>query len=151
MSRCKRLALLAVLIAPSSARGQAGLQPSSCTYARCALHVETVHSQLVQGIEGKPVETSGWYRPRIPLLESSPDSVRIPYEEFRTHAAATHGIFAAGLGVSILEAIMIAQDARHRSLRPAKMLAGMGLDLGVGIAGLVEAKRSADALQTAMA
>jgi hypothetical protein len=156
VSRYKRFALLGMLIAPSSARGQAAPHPSSCTYERCALRVEAVpgspeSAQLVQGIEARPVETSGFFLPRIPLLESSPDSVRIPYEAFRTHAGVAHGIFAVFLGGSIVEAIAFATRSRTTAPPVSAVLATVGLDIGLGVAGLVEATRSANALQTAIA
>ena len=94
MSRAAHYAVVALLAASSSARGQAGVQQASCTYDRCALRVETVPgtpnaSRLVQGVEARPVETSGFFMPRIPLFDSSPDSVRVPYYAFRDHIAVS--------------------------------------------------------------
>ena len=149
MSRSTRFALLAVLIAPPSARGQAGLRPSPCTYERCALRL--VDSRLVQGIEAKPVETSGGVVPRIPLFESSPDSVRIPYEAFRSHAAAAQGIFAAALAITLIEGITLAVEASHRHLpSTGPILTGLGLDVGLGVATLVQGQRAENELQTAI-
>jgi len=59
-----------------------------CTYERCALRIEDANpkypARVVQGIEARPVGTFGLFSPAIPLLASGPDSVRIPYEQFRT-------------------------------------------------------------------
>lgn len=144
-------ALIALLLS-STAAAQAGLQASSCTYARCALRVEAVPgspetARLVQGIEAKPVETTGFLVPRIPLLESAPDSVRAPYHTFRAYTRASRWIFAAALGASIVEAVSF---AGHPSTHAPNILPVLGIDLGLGAAGIVEAKYAGDALQTAI-
>ena len=136
----------------SSAAAQAGLKASSCTYERCALRFEAVpgssdDSRLVQGIEAKPVELSGFFVPRIPLLESSPDSVRVPYYSFRAHIGASRWILIAAFGASIVEAVSFAQSPPKSA---PNVLPEIGVDLGLAVAGVVEAKRAADALQTAI-
>jgi hypothetical protein len=106
------------------------------------------NSQLVQGLEAKPVEMSGWPVPRIPLFESSPDSVRIPYEAFRTHAAVASGLYVAFVSAAVVEAVLV---AHYRAFPPSGFVpVALGVDLGIGVAGGFEAKRSADALQTAI-
>jgi hypothetical protein len=62
MSHATHCAIVTLLAASSSARGQAGAQQAACTYERCALRVEAVPgtlnaSRLVQGLEAKPVES----------------------------------------------------------------------------------------------
>lgn len=148
-------AIPALILVSSTAAAQAGLQASSCTYERCALRVEAVPGspdtpRVVQGIEAKPVETSGFLVPRIPLLESSPDSVRAPYYAFRAHLGASRWIFAAALGATIVEAISLTEHPPAHAPHVLNVLPEIGVDLGLGVAGLVEAIRAGDALQTAV-
>lgn len=79
------VALAALVVLPSALQAQS---TPPCTYDRCALRVEDANpefpARVVQGIEGRPVGTFGLFSPTIPLLASGPDSVRIPYEQFRT-------------------------------------------------------------------
>jgi hypothetical protein len=149
------LALPTVMLVSSSAAAQAGLQASSCTYERCALRVEAAPGspdtpRLVQGIEAKPVETSGFLVPRIPLFESGPDSVRAPYYSFRAHIGASRWILVAALGATIVEAVSVAVHPPAHAPSVLNVLPEIGVDLGLGVAGLVEAKRAGDALQTAI-
>jgi hypothetical protein len=148
-------ALPTLILASSAAAAQAGLQASSCTYERCALRVEAVPGspdtpRLVQGIEAKPVETYGFLVPRIPLLESGPDSIRAPYRSFRAHIGASRWIFVAALGATIVEAASVATHPPAHAPNVLNALPEIGVDLGLGVAGLVEAKRGEDALQTAI-
>src|SRR5690348_8509620 len=59
-----------------------------CTYDRCALRIEDANpefpARVVQGVEGRPVGSFGLFSPSISLLAAGPDSVRIPYEQFRS-------------------------------------------------------------------
>lgn len=152
MSRVTHYAIVSLLAAASTAGGQAGVQQASCTYERCALRVEAVPgtpkaSQLVQGIEAKPVETSGFFLLRIPLFDSSPDSVRAPYYAFRNHLAASRASFVLGVAAAAVGAISFASQQTPRF---ANILPMTGLGIGLGITGLVETKQAGDALQTAV-
>lgn len=77
--------LVSLVTLPMALRAQ-GAPP--CTYDRCALRIEESNpefpARVVQGIEGRSVGTFGVFSPSIPLLASGPDSVRLPYEQFRT-------------------------------------------------------------------
>ena len=83
-----RITALASLIALPLAAQSQGARTPPCTYDRCALRIEDQNPQfparIVQGVEARPVGTFGLFSPSIPLLASGPDSVRIPYEQFRT-------------------------------------------------------------------
>jgi hypothetical protein len=78
------LALLILTVPVVAARAQA----PACTYDRCALRIEDQNpdfpARVVQGIEGRSVGMIGLFSSAIPLLATAPDSVRIPYEAFRT-------------------------------------------------------------------
>jgi hypothetical protein len=137
----------------SAVRAQSASQASSCTYDRCALHVESVPgvpdvTRLVQGIEARPVETRGVFVPRIPLLESSGDSVRIPYEAYRSRRRESAGLLALTVGASVASVFILRSRA---PVRPSNAVPALGADLALGIAGLVEAKRAQDALDLAVA
>ena len=104
------MALAFLAVSPLSAQTQA----PPCTYDRCALRVENANpvfpGHLVQGVEGRPVATLGFFAPRIPLLESSGDSVRIPYEAFRARQRAS-----SVLGVLSLASFVAAPFVVKRS------------------------------------
>ena len=75
-------ALAALVVLPLVAEAQS---TAPCTYDRCALRIEDGNALLpgrvVQGIEGRPVD--------LHILALGPDSVRIPYEQFRSRGQVT--------------------------------------------------------------
>ncbi|HKV71499.1 MAG TPA: hypothetical protein VJN62_09645 [Gemmatimonadales bacterium] len=83
MTRYAALALFVLL--PLAAEAQTS---PPCTYDRCALRIEDANpefpARVVQGVEGRPVGSFGLFAPSISLLAAGPDSVRIPYEQFRS-------------------------------------------------------------------
>ena len=136
-------------VAWSNAIAQAGVQAGTCTYARCALHLDAMPgdplaSRLVQGIEARPVEMSGVFTVHIPLFEASPDNVRAPYRVFQGHERTSREIFVATLVGAAATGVVFAVQ-RSSSVFPA-----LCLDVGLGIGGLVERKRASDALETAI-
>lgn len=131
---CLAVMAAAALAVPRIAVGQA--QSRTCTYDRCALRIENSDPQfparLVQGVEARPVGTIGLFSGRIPLLESGPDSVRIPYEAFRSRLRTSSVLEALGLATAIAAPIMLGSS--HRA-GPAIALLGAGTI--VGVTGLV--------------
>lgn len=72
MSPFHHPAMFALVAFASGAAAQTASQTPLCPYARCALRIEALPAsmngvQLVQGIEGRRVETSGVLVTRIPL------------------------------------------------------------------------------------
>jgi hypothetical protein len=128
-------------------------QSTGCTYERCALRIEAdpnvpLASRLVQGVEAKPVATLGLLVPRIPMLESSPDTIRRPYLAFRSRAKASRAIGVVGAGVTIASAIAFASTeptARERYVVPA-----VTLDVALGVGALIEGVRAHNALAAAI-
>jgi hypothetical protein len=105
-------------------------------------------SRLVQGIEAKPVATLGLLVPRIPMLESSADSIRRPYLAFRSHAQTSRALWVVGAGATIASGIAFAATepaSRRRYIVPA-----VTLDVALGVGALVEGARAYNALTVAI-
>jgi len=107
-----RQTLTALIIAVPSLAAQS--QAPACTYDRCALRIENQNPQfparVVQGIEGRQVGAIGLFASAIPLLATAPDSVRIPYEAFRTRQQVS-----SVLGALSLASLVAAPFFVHRS------------------------------------
>lgn len=145
-------AAAALVLAASAARAQTTREQSSCTYERCALHLEAdpdlpTLPRLVQGIEARPVATHGVFIPTIPLFEASPDSVRLPYESFRHHIGVARGLFGVSLLAGAASAAVLLSHARTNT---ATIAATVGIDLGLAATTFVESERAASALETAI-
>lgn len=88
----------------------------ACTYDRCALRIDDANpvfpGRLVQGVEGRQVGSFGLFASPIPLLATNTDSVRIPYEQFRSRQQLT-SVF----GVLSLASLVAAPFVVHMSSR----------------------------------
>ncbi|HYK11368.1 MAG TPA: hypothetical protein VEV39_11255 [Gemmatimonadales bacterium] len=106
-----------------------------CTYERCALRIEDANPRLparvVQGIEGRPVGTFGLFSPAIPLLASGPDSVRIPYEAFRTRQHLFTAFGALSLA-SLIAVPMVTHMSAHGPGSAAYVMLGTSVAFGAG-------------------
>jgi hypothetical protein len=121
-------------------------QAPSCTYERCALRVQhkLTALQLVQGADTRRVAKLGFFVPRIPLLAGAEDSVRIPYEQFRSaHNRAT--VFQALSAVSALTAFAVS-IRKHHSNNPTLGL----VSLGFATLGGINSRISEDRLERAI-
>lgn len=127
--------VLGVLLSVHPATGSAQTTTRPCTYERCALRLDNSNplapGVLVQGVEGRPVATIGFFAPRVPLFDSSADSIRIPYEAFRSRQRTTSVLSALSV-VSLVAALPLAGNST-RGPKPAMWWAlGAGFTLGVG-------------------
>jgi hypothetical protein len=138
-----------VLTVPRMAVSQS--QSRACTYDRCALRIENSNPQfparLVQGVEARPVGTIGLFSGSIPLLESGPDSVRIPYETFRSRQRASNILLALGAVTALAAPVVFATNHTHPG--PAFALAGVGV--GFAITGLAVGAGAMSPLELAIA
>jgi len=145
-------AAAAVIMSAPLAEGQAVVQASSCSYARCALRLEADPnvpnlSRLVQGIDARPVATFGLLVPTIPLFVSTTDSIRLPYETFRRHDAAFRVLIGVSLAATLASGAMLGS---HGPSHGPSFAATLGVDVGLITAAFVEGSRAASALQTAI-
>lgn len=116
----------------SAQEAQAVVPP--CTYERCALRLENANpmfpGRLVQGVEGRPVATIGFFAPRIPVLESSADSIRIPYESFRSRQRTTSVLAVLSLA-TLAAAVPLAGHSIRGPSSAMWWALGAGTTLGV--------------------
>lgn len=105
-----------------------------CTYERCALRLENANpmfpGRLVQGVEGRPVATIGFFAPRIPVLESSADSIRIPYQSFRSRQRTTSVLAVLSLA-TLAAAVPLAGHSIRGPSSAMWWALGAGTTLGV--------------------
>ena len=148
----RALSALCMVVASLTSISTMAFAQTGCSYDRCALHIEATPadpfvSHLVQGIEARPVATLGFFASGIPLLASSADSVRLPYETYRSRQRVANVFFGAGVIVTVASGFALLSHNTQVSRWGAPVIA---LDLGFWIPAVLQSNRATHALETSI-
>ena len=148
----RAVSALCTVIAGISGIGRVAVAQTACSYDRCALHIEATPaepfvSHLVQGIEARPVATLGFFASGIPLLASSPDSVRLPYETYRARQRTANLLFGVATAFTAASAVtLLSHTSQASRLGPP----AVALDFGFWLGAVLQSNHASHALEASI-